>query len=67
MPFSRGNLPDPGIKPASPALQADSYKKPRLILLAKISWNMLNKIYHSKHLHLIPYLIKMFLGFHFQE
>ena len=63
MPFSRGNLPDPGSKPASPVLQADFYKKPPLILLAKISWNM---IYHSKHLRLI-YLIKMFLGFHFQE
>ena len=24
IPFSRGNLPDPGIKPGSPALQADS-------------------------------------------
>ena len=24
-PFSRGGLPDPGIKPKSPTLQADSY------------------------------------------
>ena len=38
LPFpSPGDLPDPGIKPQSPALQADSKKELLLLLLSRFS------------------------------
>ena len=57
--FSPGDLPDPGIEPRSPALQADSYHKPFLQCKTKTVSSGETSSSHSVSL---PHVFKIILS-----